>query len=289
MPRLTKEELASRRLGMGATDVVEALGLAPWEGAGPMRVYLAKTEPGDDNADDDRDVLEWGHYMEPVILRWYEASTGFKCDRGTRMNHPKHGWLWATLDASVRGDRNVEVKNVGASMARHWDTYSEDGIPNYVRAQCQIGMACTGVHNTDVVASVAGRPPHVWSVDYDAALADKLIEEAGKFWGMVRARTPPPLDHTSASKVWLCKKYPCNHERVIVEAPTPVDIMGKRRANLAKFARKAKEDMATLDAEIMNAIGERDGIEGDGWKMTWKVGKDGKRRQRFTSGEDSED
>ena len=50
MPRLTAEELAERRLGMGSTDVVEACGFAPWQGAGPMRLYCEKR--GITSADD---------------------------------------------------------------------------------------------------------------------------------------------------------------------------------------------------------------------------------------------
>ena len=42
MPRLSEQERAERRNGMGSTCIVEANGLAPWKGAGPMRLYCEK-------------------------------------------------------------------------------------------------------------------------------------------------------------------------------------------------------------------------------------------------------
>lgn len=283
MPRLTPEQLASRKLGMGATDVVEALGLSPYEGAGPMRLFLRKTQP--DLADDDAaegDWLEWGHIQEPVILAWYERATGNKCVEGGHVPSLTDPWLWATLDASVMGEsRIVEVKHVGSNMARHWDAYAEDGIPRYVRAQVTIGMYCSGKRLADVVASVGGRPPHVWTVEYDPELAALLVDGARAFWRNCEARVAPPLDATPATKDYLRRKYPAD-ERAMREAVGGEESLGTMRAAWAEAHKKAADTIAKLDAQLLEACADAKGIQGEGWKMTWKLGKDGKRRQRFT-------
>jgi putative phage-type endonuclease len=289
MPRLSPAELAHRKTGMGSTDCVEACGLSPWEGAGPMRLYMAKTSEDPDDEPDTRDELDWGHVMEPIILQWYERETNQRCLPGGHVPHREHEWLWATLDAIVLGgDRIVEIKNVGANMGAHWDTYAEDGVPRYVRAQVMIGMACTGKRLADVVASVGGRPPHIWTVAWDEEIANLLIGESMQFWARCVQRMPPPLDHTPASKGYLRRKYPCNADRVIVEASSPAEMIGQARMLAAREAKRLAKDIDRLDAELLEMVGDHDGLQGESWKMTWRTNKNGKRVQRFTAQGDSD-
>jgi putative phage-type endonuclease len=282
MPRLTKEELATRRLGMGSTDVVEALGLAPWEGAGPMRLYLEKTSEGPP-LERDEEALSWGHIQEPVILDWYRDARR-PCILGAQRRHDRLDWLWASIDAhSSDGDRLVEIKNVSSHMAWHWDAYSEDGIPRYVRAQVMIGMACSGHRLADVVASVGGRAPHVWTVAYDEELARLLIDGAAEFWHKVQTRTPPALDATPATKEYLRRTYPSNVDRVMGEAWEAAELVAARRIRAARAEKEAKSAKDIADATLLEMVGDKDGMIGDGWKLTWKVNSAGKRVQRFTA------
>lgn len=288
MPRLSPEELASRRTGMGSTCVVEAAGLAPWNGAGPMRLFCEKLgiEPPDDaEADGPEQVewLEWGHIQEPVIADWYERRMGVKLQLGGPVFDGIH---WATLDRKVIGQsRLLEVKNVGSpQLYSHWDVTSQDGIPRYVRAQVTVAMGYHGAQETDVAASIGGRPPHVWTVFFDRELYDLLMHVRDKFWGEhVLTGSPPPMDHTPACKEYLRHKYPSNIDRRIIEATAEAEHWGNLRASATKRAAELKREMAKVDAELLAHVGENYGIQGDGWKMTWSVGKDGRRRQRFTA------
>lgn len=268
---------------MGSTDVVEALGLAPWEGAGPMRLYLQKTDPDavDDTTTPD---MDWGHVMEPVLLDWYMRDHGgAPAVPGYRWQHPEESWLFATLDG-MRADRNVECKLVGPAHARDWDESLDDGIPHYVRAQVQIGMSCRRVDRCDVVATICGRPPHVWVVPYDAGLTMLVIEGGRRFWhDHVLARKPPPFDATPATKEYLRRRYPKADPVILDARGTVLDSQGMTRATLAANVKQLQAQIATLDAEILSAIGEHTGAEGTGWKMTWKPRADGKRVQRFTA------
>ena len=289
MPRLTPQELADRHLGMGATDVVEACGLAPWAGAGPMRLFCQKlglkSENEEEDADPGReDAMEWGHVMEPVILDWYARTQGVQMLPGGHVPHPVEPWLWASLDASVIGaSRIVEVKNVSSpALYRHWDVSSADGVPAYVRAQVTIGMACHGAREAHVVACVGGRPPHTWTVFYDAELADLLIQGAAAFWQWVQDGTPPPLDATPATRTYLLDKYPANRERRMVEAPAYLEDTAMRRIEAAQGEKERGALKRLHDAQLLEAIGDADGIEGNGWRMTWKLDRNGKRRPRFT-------
>lgn len=284
MPRLTHEQLATRKRGMGATDVVEALGLSPYEGAGPMRLFMQKTSSDpEDESTSDKPWLEWGHIQEPIILSWYERESGNPCIPGGHVPSPVHPWLWATLDAKVVGDaRIVEIKNVASNMAYHWDPYAEDGVPRYVRAQVMVGMHCSGARLADVVASVGGRAPHTWTVAWDEELWGLLESGAAKFWARVLEQDAPPLDGTPATKEYLRRKYPSNVDRVVRDATEAENGIGSARARELAVYQQAEKMVAILDAQLLAACGTADGIQGDGWKMTWRVNKAGKRTQRFT-------
>lgn len=292
MPRLTEQELATRHLGLGSTDIVEACGLAPWKGAGPMRLYCEKVgiKPPDDAEDDDRrhDWLAWGHVQEEVIATWYAGATGRQVDVADRVETRGTPLMWATLDR-VADDRLVECKNVGSpALYRHWDASSEDGIPNYVRAQVTVAMAISSIHLTDVAAAIGGRPPHVWTVFYDPELAKMLLDGARRFWSLVESRTPPPLDATPATRAYLLDKYPANRERVVRAATEDEHAIGQCRVEADRGLRDAKARSDTATARLLAAVGDADGIEGDGWKMTWKLDKNGVRRPRFTTREERE-
>lgn len=284
MPRLSPQELADRAKGMGSTDVLEALGLAPWEGAGPMRVYLAKVEGIVEEEGDPSEDKEWGHVQEPVILDWYRRETGANVLPGGQVTSPTDPWLFATLDGAVMNEgRNVEIKHVGIGMSWHWDASSEEGIPRYVRAQVTIGMYCRRVLECDVVAAVAGRPPQIWRVGYDEQLGNMLVSDAHTFWRRVLNRTPPPLDHTAASREYLLRCYPSNEDRVILDADNDLDALGVQRASAHEAEKRWETEKKRLDNLILDAVKEHDGVRGTGWSMSWKKNAKGERRQRFTA------
>jgi putative phage-type endonuclease len=283
MPELTSTQLASRRDGMGATDIVEVCGLAPWEGAGPWRVWNAKL--GIAPLSDPTEEQRWGHQLERVIGRWYEGNVGHFDPCGESTRHPFIDAVWATLDG-ITPDRTIEIKNVGGFMCKDWDVTNPDGVPHYVRAQVQIGMACAERDECHVVASLAGRPPEMWTVRYDHALANMLLERAGAFWRSVLMRQEPKIDDSDACREYLQSKYPRDERAMLIDvSPDKVRLLDRIGSERAEKAARIKEDSASvrsLDSYLLDIIGPHKGYEGDGWKMTWKVGRDGKRRSRFT-------
>jgi predicted phage-related endonuclease len=275
---------------MGSTDIVEVNGLAPWAGAGPMRTFNEKLGivSSDDEAEDPRadreQWLEWGHTMETIIADWYERNNGCKLLLGGPVHSLEHPHFWATLDRVVIGaNRLVEIKNVGSPMLySHWDASSSDGVPRYVRAQVTVAMAFHGARECDVVASVGGRPPHVWTVAFDSELADLLIAGAIRFWQLVQDGTPPPLDATPATKAYLRSKYPANTDRVIIEAPPEAEPIAATRIIAASDERVSSAMKRNCDAQLMAMIRDADGMRGEGWQMTWKLNDKGVRATRFT-------
>jgi predicted phage-related endonuclease len=291
MPRLSPEQIADRRNGMGATDVVEValsdIGQVPWSGASPMRVFVRKR--GLIAEDPPTPEQEWGHWQERLLLQWYEHEIGAPTLPGGTVHDLIETWLWATLDAKCVGQsRNVEVKNVGRWMCNGWDENADDGIPHHVRAQVMIGMYCTKATETDVVASLGGSPPRVWRIAYDRELAEMLVEKGRRFWiDNVQADKAPELDETSSTRAYLDARYPKELDPVILDAtPEQVEIGNELRHHRAVHAASKSEE-AKAYARLLEQVGTASGLRCEAWKITWKTQASGKRVPRFTSrGED---
>ncbi len=282
--------MISRLEGMGSTDVVEVAGLAPWQDAGPWRVYNLKTGV----VPEDSDVTEemaWGHTVEGWLRDWYEANhmkhTGGVVDMIGRIPSRRYQWLWATPDGRINvwnhQHRYLEIKNVGSFMAHLWDRSDDDGIPHHVRGQVTIGMFCAEVREWTVVAAIGGLPPRIYHVQYDAELAERLVETGRKFWiDNVCARVPPAIDASDACRTYLMKKYPKDTgERR--ESTLREDGLAEVRAGAAERAKRDTEIVKAYDAQLLTALGDAKGIRGDGWQLTsWVDKASGQRRTRFT-------
>ena len=297
MPRLTEAELADRRKGLGSTCIVEANGLAPWRGAGPMRLFneklgiISADDSAEEELEDDEDYLNWGHVMEEVYAAEFEKRYGVKLQLGGPRYSTEMPNFWASLDRTIVGaNEGVEIKNVGSPhFYRHWDTSSPDGVPNYVRAQCTMHMRFTGFGSWKVFAGIGGRPPHCWTVFYDSELSDLLFDGAKRFWQLVQDGTPPPIDATTESRAYLLHKYPANVDRRMIDATELAEEWAAKRIEAASEYARAKTIIDTASNELLALVGDADGVQGNGWKCTWKLDKNQKRRPRFTGkGDDSE-
>jgi predicted phage-related endonuclease len=299
--RLTNEQIAARRGGMGSTDVV-SICMPVWEGDGPMKVYCEKrgimmpTEPDEQTLE----RWEFGHVMEPVIARWYEQRAGvtlFPCGT-TWSTEPGEEFLFCTHDYAIHGAgirKGVEIKHRNAMMAfrEGWDLEDPNGIPDHVRAQVTIQMRVCNYREVDVCAALGGHPPKVWTVQYDRKLSDMLVMEASQFWHQhVLAEVPPPVDGTSASRAYLLAMYPREEDPILLDATPEMNQIAVERMRAAQTEKQAERTKRVCDDRLLEIVaahsGARGRVKGANWSFTWKTNASGNRVPRFTSREDDE-
>lgn len=291
MPRLTREQILARRDGIGSSDVPELLGFSPYEGAGPIRLFAEKSGllPLEED-EEEADALALGHLLEEPLVRFYEKKTGHVAELGFEtVIHPEHAWRRASLDARVRGRScALEVKCVGIGMHRGWDPLSDDGIPNYVRAQCAWQMHVADLEEVHVVAMIGGPSGfRVFYVQRDRELEELMVAEAAAFWTRVLERRAPALDGSEAARAYLERKFPSPPEPVEVEAPEDMIAIGTVRARFAIAEKRAGEEKSRADALIMARMGELGAtvMHCPAWRASWGLAKKegGKRRFVFTA------
>lgn len=285
MPRLSDEQKVARRLGLGASDISELIGISPYEGASPVRLFAEKTGLVPDEDDIETKEQMVGHALELPLVKLYERESGrtvsVSGEYVESVVDEQDSWMRCNLDGRIEGARiALEIKCVGIGMASDWDLLSDDGIPHYVRTQCAWQMRVADLDEVHVVALVAGPSGfRVYYVKRDRELESALVTEARAFWLRVQERRIPPLDASSASKELLERLYPPPPTDVEVQAPDELVDMMKRRIRAAAAEARAGEAKEILNNEIREAMGKLGATVA--WsaeaRATWRSSRDGKR------------
>lgn len=269
---LTPEQLALRTHTLGASEIAAVAGLNPWRSA--HDVWLEKMGLADEH---ENHATRVGNLIEPIILQLYCEDTKASVAHFGTVIHPVHAWMSATPDFAVFGESRVgEIKCVGWRSATHW-TSEIDGVPDYYRPQLEWQCEVTGADEADMAALIGGTDFRIYRIKRDRELAGMFIDLATKFWrDHVLAKTPPPVNGTEGAKRMLAKLFPRN-----VGPVKQADNETERLVSELKALDMLDAKRLELENKLKNAIADADGIDGDGWAVTYKANKNGVRSLKW--------
>ena len=268
MGRLSAQQIADRRLGIGSSDVATVLGLSPYQGNTPLALWLEKTGMAV-KVERDEMALDLGHLLEPVLLGVFERQSGLTVlthgDGVESVSHPDHPWRRANLDGRIKGKRAaVEVKVVGVGMMRDWDVNSDDGIPHYVRVQVAWQMHVADLDMVFVVALIGGTTFRVFEVARDLEIERQIVTVCEAFWHRVTTRAEPEVDGSAIARAWLNRLYPPREPEVVVtldpddEGDRATIRLARARIVEAGREREARAAKDLMTNALIKAMGERE-------------------------------
>lgn len=260
-----------RRSGLGGTDASAVLGLNPWRT--PLQVWSEKR--GEAPPVEQTPAMRWGLVLEPVIAEEYTLETGRRLWTPEQVyHHPEHDFLVGTPDRLVIGDRRgLEVKTANGFMASEWGPAGTDQVPAHYLIQCLHYMAVTGYRVWDLAVLIGGSDFRVYTIHWDEAAGQQLVTRLAAWWArhMVEGVEPPAM---RGDVEWLNRRYP---RETLDLAPASIEhhllAAEFKLASLDFKDAEARKEAAA--AAVKQVIGERQGIEGEGWRFTWKANKDG--------------
>lgn len=279
---LSEAQLQKRAGGIGSSEIAAILGENPF--CGPHDVWLEKRGLRDRDEEDGRTWL--GHVIEPALAAWYAEELGRKVRRfGRTVRHPKYEYALATPDYEVNADHEsrhlLECKSVGWRVEHHWNRGEADGVPLYVLLQAQWQMGIVGAERCDVaVIFLSDGERLIYELKFDADLFAKMVVLAGKFWALVEAAEPPPVDGSDAAREVLRSVYGRNRAPLKPATPEAEGLMEKRLA-VDEAIKAAEAEKALITNRLCALVGEADGIEGQVGSFTWKQTKAGHRVARM--------
>ena len=261
----TPEWHAFRREHIGSSDAPVIAGESPYRSA--LALYAEKVgEPAPIDEATSR-IMLIGSLMEPIILDWYSDETGRRVRKGRVLEDRAIPWLAASLDGEAEG-RIVEAK---FTTTRRFN----DGVPPDVLVQVTHQMAVAGAEVADV-AVFTGRDFLIHEVPFDGAFWDGILTLEAAFHERVLRRDPPPPDASESSRHALSALYPVdNGEMMQADA---------EMAALVRLVLDGKDRLKAMSAEVDGwenvlrfLIGPRAGIEGPGFRVTYRKAKDSQR------------
>jgi len=206
---------------------------------------------------------------------------------GETQRHPEHRLLIASPDRVVVRDgqpvRLVEIKTARSRAGWADPDETPDGVPDHYALQVQhqllVGVDVGGRHfwpqEAHLVASVGHLDDfRVYTIQASPAVHRAILERVERFWAEhVEPRVPPAWDGSDAGSALLRAMYPEDRLPLEPAPPEAEPIMAElRRARADVEAAQARE--ATAKQIVEAIIGDRQGLAGRGWRVTWKRAKD---------------
>jgi putative phage-type endonuclease len=266
---LTPEQLAQRKLGVGASDVPAILGLDPYRSA--LDVFLDKT--GQAVPFPENRFTRWGHRLEGVIADEYaDRHPVVRLEQGGTIVGDEP-WMLATPDRLVwtpAVDWGLECKSRGTYARDDWGEDGSDEVPHAVAAQCHWGMIVTHHARWDVAVLIGGNDYREYTLLADADIHASLIAAVRKFWfEFVQANVHPPFIGAEGEARFLLRTYPTHTGEIVPATPELNDVARKLQIVRGQLGNLDTEK-ARLEAVVKEFIGGRLGVEGPFGRITWK-------------------
>ena len=269
---LTATELRARQRVIGGTDVAALLGLSAYRTA--HDVYLEKVglaPPRDDSA-----PMEWGRLLEAVVARKYARETGYRIKRPQPrlIVSDTRPWMGGSPDRLVlNASRVMDAKTASVRQAHKWGEAGTDEIPIEYLIQAHWYIALLDVEACDVAALLGGQDFRIYTVPRDAEFEGTLIERAEAFWrDHIEPQVPPELDWTASSTRLVEALHP--RETADLRHAAPADqVVADQYREARKLRLDAERRVDLLENQLKALIGDHAGLQGPGWRITWKATK----------------
>ncbi|WP_432001542.1 YqaJ viral recombinase family protein [Streptomyces sioyaensis] len=259
---------ATRRAGIGGSDVAAILGLDRYRG--PRHVYEAKHGRADDVTSE---AAEIGTEIEDFIAQLFSKRSGIPIAMppGTLV-HAERSWMLANVDRYALWDEStgavagpVECKNRSEYQLGDW----EDGVPDSPAIQCHWYMAVGGWDVGYVVALVGGNKLRWHRIERDEEMIGWLVDTCGRWYQRhIVEGLPPAADGLEATTDLLAKLWSVKSEAIAEIDLATAKALRARRADLRAKSKVIADELRTVENEMRRLTGENEIAKADG-KPAW--------------------
>lgn len=260
-----------RKSGIGGSDVAAICGISPFRR--PLDVWMDKmglSTPKDSPA------LHWGTRLERIIADEFGLTHDCEIMPGVRL---QDGIRLGNTDAMIPSRRSLlEVKTASAYKSAEWGESGTDDIPDYYITQVQwyLGLLDPDEFEAaDIAVLIGGNDFRTYRIERNDSLIDVLKERAEDFWAKyVKTGTPPETDGSAEDLRARLTFHPEDDGRIL-EATPEIEALAAELSKERAGLKSAEERVEALELRLKNIIGDASGINGNGWKCSWKKTKDG--------------
>lgn len=267
--------LERRREGLGGSDVARIM-----TGRG-LEVWLERQ--GATAERPDTPPMAIGRAMEQTVADQFEAHSGLELLRpwpAYAVVQGQEPWMLASPDRLL-ADRlaGLEMKTHGFRQREQWGEPGSDDVPDAYMWQTLWYMACCDVPTWHVAAwdrdaATMDQALRCYVVQRDRDLEAALLTRVEEWWeAFIRDGAQPPLDGSAAATDFLRRRFPRDSAPLLTATPEQ-DALGRELLRRRRARAEAESAEAEAENRLKAEIGAAEGIEGAGWRATWKAAKD---------------
>lgn len=192
--------LRSRKPYLCSSDVAAWMGMSHY--ATPYSVYCDKLDLVPEQGQND--YLAWKLRLETPILDYAiaEGWVSAPMERHLMIRSVEYPWLAADPDG-LTPDEVVEAKAMHGMDEKRWD----DGIPDMYAVQTHVQMIVSGRRRAVVPVMFGNDPPRRFDVEFDEALAARILESTEAGWQQIQDRIEPDALGGEATAQALKARY----------------------------------------------------------------------------------
>lgn len=261
---LTQEQLKL----IGGSDMSTLLGVNPWNT--PFQLWLRLT--GQLPEQEEKPHMRRGKFLEKGLADWYSEETGYQVKEQPTMR--VHDWLRASVDRIAYKENEQGLLEIKTAKEKGsvWGESGTDEIPLHYYTQVQTYLYAFQELQFAHIATL-----FMWSDDFsiykvapDKTFQENMIETAKAWWDKhIVACEPPPVDGSDGAKAWITER-----RRPIAElrepSETELDLMDQLN-QVRKRIKVEEEQEKLLKNQLLEQLGDYDGLQGNGYKLTYKA------------------
>lgn len=260
---------ASRRRGLGGSDMGAVMGLSKWKSA--YEVWLEKTGRADPEDIGGKPAVEWGNRLEPVVAaKFADMHPELRvANRYAQMWSREHPCMFADIDRMLTlpdGSHAVlEIKTAGQFVQQDWD----EGVPPHYLAQVVHYLAVTGWAKAYVAVLIGGNDYREYEIGRDEADVAAVVSAAESFWrDCVEGGAAPEAGclKSEADARTAEAGMPGDEYALMLDSELPwLDELAETK----RAAKEAGEAARRMENQLHQLIGSDKGIETETKRVTW--------------------
>lgn len=277
----------ARRAGIGSSDIPILLGLSEewgsryklwYEKAGLLEPEFKESE-----------VMKMGKRLEPVIAdifdeqnldyrvevtgSWRNLERQYQLANPDRLLEQIDSIKEFELGASIlwKFAKPLEIKNVGASVAWHWD----DGPPDKVLAQLRWQMDTFGCGSGMVAALIGGNRYEQYEISVDPFWIEDARTAAREFMESIELGLPPEIDGSPHTYLTIRRLNPSLTRGAEVDMTMTPNTIGVAEAWLeaVNTAAVAERELTKWSGHMLAHMGTAQYAIYDGKRIASRVAK----------------
>lgn len=245
-----EEWLKVREGGIGGSEVATICGLNKWESA--YTLWAKKMHLVDTPDLSDREPIEWGNRLEPVIIDKFadiHPELEVLRDVGT-YQHKQRPWQRANPDAlyiTPSGEYGVlEIKT--AQFEDDWT----DGVPRYYYTQVQWYLQALGLGEATVAVLFHGNKYREFPILANKLEQDVNLERVMEFLEYMANGQAPDFDGADSTYETVRAMHPHINPDMSVE----LDELGVTYLQLDREAKEAYKKLQHVKTQILDVMGD---------------------------------